>query len=199
MAPPLAPVAPIFLGFTSASDSKKSTARIEFHSCRPIGPKAHWLNGDYAYPEGTENQLAHWSRIGILTGAPDPASAPKLPNAADPDAGTVEQRARAYLEANCGFCHNPTGNARISGLYLTASVTDPIQLGICKHPVAAGPAGGGRPADITPGNPDASVMPYRMESTSPAIAMPQIGRSVVDTHGLALINEWISEMPGSCN
>ena len=42
-------------------------------------------------------------------------------------------------------------------------------------------------------------MPYRMESTSPAIAMPQIGRSVVDTHGLALINEWISEMPGSCN
>ena len=79
------------------------------------------------------------------------------------------------------------------------SVTDPIQLGICKHPVAAGPAGGGRPADITPGNPDASVMPYRMDSTSPAIAMPQIGRSVVDTHGLALINEWISEMPGSCN
>jgi hypothetical protein len=29
--------------------------------------------------------------------------------------------------------------------------------------------------------------------------MPQIGRSVVDTHGLALIEEWISEMPGSCN
>jgi len=165
----------------------------------PIGPKTHWLNGDYAYSGGTENQLAHWSRIGILTGAPDPSSAPKLPNAADPDAGTIEQRARAYLEANCGFCHNPTGNARISGLYLTASVTDPIQLGICKHPVAAGPAGGGRSYDIAPGSPDASVVTYRLESTSPAIAMPQIGRSVVDTHGLALIEQWISEMPGSCN
>jgi len=165
----------------------------------PIGPKTHWLNTDYAYPEGTENQLAHWSRIGILTGAPDPASAPRQPNAADPDAGTVDQRARAYLEANCGFCHNPTGNARISGLYLTTSVTEPVQLGICKRPVAAGPAGGGRSHDITPGNVDDSVIPYRMNATLPAIAMPQIGRSVVDTHGLALINEWITEMTGSCD
>ncbi len=165
----------------------------------PIGPKTHWLNADYAYPEGTENQLTHWSRIGILSGAPDPANAPRLPAAADPDAGTVEQRARSYLEANCGFCHNPTGNARASGLYLRADVTDPNQLGICKRPVAAGPGAGGRPHDITPGSPDASVVTYRIESTSPASAMPQIGRSVVDTHGVALINQWISEMSGTCD
>ena len=124
-------------------------------------------------PEGTENQLAHWSRIGILSGAPAPADAPRLPAAADPDAGTVEQRARAYLEANCGFCHNPTGNARVSGLYLLASVTDPTQIGVCKRPVAAGPGAGGRFYDVVPGAPDASVIPYRMESTAPAVAMPQ--------------------------
>ncbi|HZJ55234.1 MAG TPA: SO2930 family diheme c-type cytochrome [Myxococcaceae bacterium] len=165
----------------------------------PLGPKAHWLNTDFAYEGGTENQLAHWSRIGILTGAPDPANAPKLPVASDPDAGTVEARARSYLEANCGFCHNPTGNARVSGLYLTASVTDPIQLGICKRPVAAGPGAGGRPYDITPGNPDASVIPYRMEATAPAVAMPQIGRSVVDTHGVELVRQWIAEMSGTCD
>ncbi len=165
----------------------------------PLGPKAHWLNADYAYESGTENQLAHWSRIGILTGAPDPANAPRLPVAADPDAGTVEQRARAYLEANCGFCHNPTGNARNSGLYLWNSITDPIQLGICKRPVAAGPGAGGRPYDIVPGNPDASVVIYRIESTSPASAMPQIGRSVVDTHGVELVRQWISEIPGTCD
>ena len=45
----------------------------------PIGPKARLLNTDQAYDGGTENQLAHWSRLGILSGAPDPASAPKLP------------------------------------------------------------------------------------------------------------------------
>jgi uncharacterized repeat protein (TIGR03806 family) len=164
----------------------------------PIGPKARMLNTDQAYDGGTENQLAHWSRIGILTGAPDPASAPKLPVASDPDAGTVEQRARAYLEANCGFCHTPTGNARISGLYLNASVTDPTQIGVCKRPVAAGPGAGGRPFDIVPGDPDASVIPYRMAATSPPAAMPQIGRSVVDAHGLALVSQWIAEMQGGC-
>lgn len=164
----------------------------------PIGPKARWLNTDHAYPEGTENQLAHWSRIGILTGAPAPADAPRLPAAADPDAGTVEQRARAYLEANCGFCHSPQGNARISGLYLSASVTAPVQLGICKRPVAAGVGAGGRPYDLFPGQPDQSIIPYRMSSTTPAVAMPQIGRSIVDAHGVALITEWISGLPGTC-
>lgn len=165
----------------------------------PIGPKARLLNKDYPYASGTENQIAHWSRLAMLSGAPDPAAAPKLPAAADPDAGTVEQRARAYLEANCGFCHNPEGNARISGLFLRASVTDSIQYGVCKRPVAAGPGAGGRPYDIVPGAPDQSVIPYRMASTSPAVAMPQLGRSVADTHGLALVNQWITEMtPAGC-
>ena len=164
----------------------------------PIGPKARWLNTDVAYEGGTENQLAHWTRTGILSGAPDPADAPRLPVAADPDAGTVEQRARAYLEANCGFCHTPQGNARASGLYLRADVTDPDQLGVCKRPAAAGPGAGGRPFDVVPGAPEQSVIPYRMEATTPAVAMPQIGRSIVDAHGVALVNEWIAALPGSC-
>ena len=63
----------------------------------PIGPKARLLNTDQAYDGGTENQLAHWSRLGILSGAPDPASAPKLPAAADPDACFTED-----VETRCG-------------------------------------------------------------------------------------------------
>lgn len=164
----------------------------------PIGPKARLLNTDQTYGGSVENQLAHWSRIGILTGAPDPASAPKLPSASDPDAGTVEQRARAYMEINCGFCHNPAGNARASGLFLLSTVTDPVELGVCKRPGAAGPGAGGRRYDVVPGQPDASIIPYRLASTEPAVAMPQIGRSVVDAHGLALVTQWIAEMQGSC-
>jgi uncharacterized repeat protein (TIGR03806 family) len=164
----------------------------------PIGPKARWINTDYAYASGNENQLVHWTRLGILSGAPDPANAPRLPVASDPDAGTVEQRARSYLEANCGFCHSPEGNARVSGLYLQASVTDPVQFGVCRHPVAAGPGAGGRPYDIFPGQPDQSVIPYRMDSTQPAVAMPQIGRSIVDTHGVELVTAWIAGMSGTC-
>ena len=166
----------------------------------PIGPKARWLNTDFAYADGTENQLARWTKLGILTGAPaDPSSAPQLPAAADPDAGTVDQRARAYLEANCAFCHSPQGNARISGLYLAASVPESVQLGICKRPVAAGVGAGGRPYDVFPAQPDQSIIPYRMSSTTPAVAMPQIGRSIVDMHGVALVTEWITGLPGTCD
>ena len=32
----------------------------------PIGPKARHLNRDFAYATGKENQLAHWSRLGVL-------------------------------------------------------------------------------------------------------------------------------------
>ena len=37
-----------------------------------------------------------------------------------------------------------------------------------------------------------------MSSTTPAVAMPQIGRSIVDAHGVALVMQWIAEMSGTC-
>src|ERR1039458_7209556 len=44
----------------------------------PIGPKARNLNKDFNYPEGRFNQLAYWTKIGYLKGAPPPDRAPKL-------------------------------------------------------------------------------------------------------------------------
>ena len=42
----------------------------------PIGPKARNLNKDFDYPEGRFNQLAYWTKIGYLKGAPAPERAP---------------------------------------------------------------------------------------------------------------------------
>jgi len=165
----------------------------------PLGPRARYLNKSYAYPTGTENQLTHLTQLGWLTGAPaDPANAPQLPAAADPTSGTVEQRARAYLEANCAFCHNPLGSARTTGLVLWASESEPFKYGVCKPPVAAGAGSGGLQYDLVPADPEHSIIPFRMSSTVPAIAMPQIGRSVVDHAGLQLVRDWISGLSGSC-
>ena len=164
-----------------------------------LGTRARYLNKSFDYPSGTENQLTHLTRLGWLTGAPaDPANAPRLPVASDPASGTVEERARAYLDANCGFCHNPLGNARSTGLVLWASETDSHKYGVCKTPVAAGGGSGGLQYDLVPGDPDHSIIPYRMNSNVPAVAMPQIGRSVVDHAGLQLVRDWISGLTGSC-
>src|SRR5690606_28108945 len=46
---------------------------------QPIGPKARFLNRDYHYAGGSANQLVQWSAMGLLTGAPAPQNAPRLP------------------------------------------------------------------------------------------------------------------------
>ena len=73
-----------------------------------------------------------------------------------------------------------------------------MTYGICKAPVAAGPATGGDSDDIVPGRPDESIIEHRMSWTVPEIMMPQIGRSVVDVQGVALISQWISGLDGGC-
>lgn len=166
-------------------------------SFSPIGPKVRNLNRDFAYASGTENQLAHWVKAGILKGASSPASYPQIANWTDSANYAVYQRARAYLEMNCGHCHSPNGPAYTSGLHLNLENSNLENLGFCKAPVAAGKATGNFLYDIVPGHPEQSILTYRMASTDPGIKMPEIGRGLVHEEGLALINKWIAEMPAS--
>jgi uncharacterized repeat protein (TIGR03806 family) len=159
---------------------------------RPIGPKARNLNRDFAYADGAENQLAWWTKLGYLRDAPDPDRVPRLPVWNDPATGTLEQRARAWLEVNCAHCHNPAGPARTSGLDLTAAQADPYKQGIWKTPVAAGRGSGGRSYDIVPGRPEESILLYRLRSTEPGVMMPELGRRLVDDEAVALVRDWVA-------
>ncbi len=163
----------------------------------PIGPKARHLNRDFAYREGRENQLAHWGRLGVLTGAPSPNEAPRLAAWDDPKSGTLDARARAWLEINCAHCHNPDGPARNSGLDLLASQRNPTAFGVYKVPVAAGLGSGGRQYDIVPGQPDQSIVAYRIASTHPGVMMPELGKRLVHEEGVALVRQWIAAMADS--
>ena len=159
----------------------------------PIGVKARNLNGDFAYPDGAENQLVHWTRSGLLSGAPTPDKTPRTAvwdNPAEP----LEARARAYLDGNCGHCHNPHGMASNTGLFLDLEEVRPVKLGLGKRPVAAGKGSGDLETDLVPGHPDASIIAYRMASTDPGVMMPELGRSVVHDEGLALVREYIARM-----
>jgi len=162
---------------------------------KPIGPKARHLNRDFAFPEGTENQLTHWSRQDALVGVPDPGKVPRLPVWDDPSSGTLDARARAWLEINCAHCHNPEGPARNSGLDLLASQQRPTAYGVHKPPVAAGLGSGGLEYDIVPGHPDRSILVYRITSTHPGVMMPELGKRLVHEEGVALVRQWIAAMP----
>ena len=161
----------------------------------PIGLKARHLNRDFAYREGTENQLTHWSRLGAMAGVPSPAEAPRLAVWDDPRSGTLDARARAWLEINCAHCHNPEGPARNTGLDLMAAQRNPSAFGVNKPPVAAGIGSGGLAYDIVPGQPGRSILAYRIASTHPGVMMPELGKRLVHEEGVALIRQWIAAMP----
>lgn len=142
----------------------------------PIGPKARNIVVDRsavtfaALPAG--QRLARW----------DDAAAP------------IEARARAYLDVNCGHCHNPAGSASNSGLNLVAEETNSVARGIGKRPVAAGRGSGGHDFAIDPGHPERSILIHRLKSTEPGVAMPELGRATVHAEGAKLLEQWIASL-----
>jgi uncharacterized repeat protein (TIGR03806 family) len=144
------------------------------------------------------DQIARFAARGVLEGAPAGPRAPRAPSWDDPSSGNVTDRARAYLDANCGYCHDERGSARTSGLLLRREVTDPLALGICKPPVAAGRGSGDLRFDVVPGKPEESILVSRMRSTDPQARMPEIGRSLAHDEAIAVVSEWIAGLSGDC-
>ncbi len=162
----------------------------------PIGPKARHLNKPSTFTAGV-NQLDHWKASGVLSGDFTAAAAPKNVDWSD-ETQSLDDRARAYLDANCSHCHSNVGPADTSGLDLRPQIPFGPAYGECKTPVAAGGGSGGRPFDIVPGDPDRSIFAYRLESTKPGDMMPELGRSLSHEEGVALIRAWIAAMDGGC-
>ena len=151
----------------------------------PIGPKARNLTHD--------GQLAEFARLGLIDREPEVDY--RVPAWGESSA-PLKDRARGYLDVNCAHCHNSNGSASNSGLFLTYEEKMPVRIGINKRPVAAGRGSGTHDFDIAPGDPDGSIMIYRMKSLDPGISMPEVGRSIVHDEGVALLSQWIAEMDG---
>ena len=158
----------------------------------PIGLKARHLNREF---RSASNQLSHWQQLGILRGVPE--DPPALTRWND-TAATLEDRARAYLDVNCGHCHNANGAADTSGLFLDSATTSMRELGTCKPPIAAGGGSGGHQYSIVPGRPDESILVFRMATSDPATRMPELGRSLVHLAATNLLTDWIVSLPGEC-
>lgn len=189
------------------SDGKKRTQQYSIpnlNQCKgchnreekmtPIGPSVRQLNGNFSYQSGTENQLKYWQKVGLLNNLPDLKDCPKIAVWNKPETGTLEERSRAWLDINCAHCHNPKGPAMTSGLNLSIHETNPTALGFNKTPVAAGRGSGNRDYDIVKGNPDKSILIYRMESTDPGVMMPEVGRKTTHKEGVELVRSWIKSL-----
>ena len=156
----------------------------------PIGPKARNMNKNVGYTSGDMNQLLYWAAQGWIESKLNA----DLMQSYENENVSIDERARAYLDINCGHCHIPGGSADTTGLYLNLTEETKEHLGIFKKPVAAGRASGNLKYSIVPGKSNKSIMIYRMDSLDPGIMMPESGRALADDKGIKLISDWINQL-----
>lgn len=140
----------------------------------------------------TENQLSQLAAQGVLVAAPTVAASDPRRLVDPHDANQkLDDRARSYLHANCSMCHHPGGNAIVS-FYLRREL--PFEKLNTNKGTGIGTFGMHDAKIIVPGDPYRSVLMYRMSKLGYA-RMPYIGSQLVDSAGVALIEEWIRSMP----
>lgn len=167
---------------------------------KPIGIRPGYLNREGIGEMAGQNQLKFLESMGRLTGLPDDFS--KVERYAvwdDPKTGSLEDRARVYLDINCAHCHSIAGKGNTSALFLNINRPIDINYGICKPPIAAGRGAGGTLFDIVPGRADLSILVTRLSSTKAAVKMPEVGKSKTHTEGVALVSQWINSLDGQCS
>jgi uncharacterized repeat protein (TIGR03806 family) len=166
---------------------------------RSLGLETQQLAFSIRYPQTgrTAHQLVTLDAINTLT--------PPIANPADvtpyPDptgsAGTLGERARAYLHTNCSQCHRPGGptSSNMDLRYATALA----DTHACDAVPTLGDLGIADARLIAPGAAARSVVPARMNLRGVENAMPPAGLGArVDTQGVALIRDWINSLL-NCN
>jgi mono/diheme cytochrome c family protein len=133
------------------------------------------------------NQLDRLVATGLL---------PKRPKALTPypdprKPGPVDERARAYLQSNCSFCHRPGGPFSDMDMRF---VTPLFAMKLCNVPTIRGAIDANVPTiRLVPGSPAASAVSVRMHNRA-GYAMPRIGSNVVDPDGSAVVDQWITQL-----
>lgn len=159
-----------------------------------LGVKTRQLNRAFNYPSGaSDNQLRAWNHVGLFDAAIGedmirtfPALAP-----ANDRSRSLQDRARSYLDANCGQCHRPGGTvANFDARFDTPLVDQALIDG----PVLID-QGIDRPRVISPHDIWRSIA-YLRANTVGDIKMPPLARETIDTQGVQLLGEWINSLPG---
>jgi uncharacterized repeat protein (TIGR03806 family) len=116
----------------------------------------------------------------------DPATLPVL---SDPfGTASLETRARAYLETNCGQCHRPGGPTPVDmDLRASTSIDQTRTVGV------TGQSGtvDGATIRIVAGDRATSLVWTRMNTLVEGERMPPLSTHVIDAAGVALIGDWI--------
>ena len=164
-----------------------------------LGLKTRQLNKEINYPLTgiNANQLVTLSHLGIITENITDANSNTFDKlAAHNDLSyTLEERASAYLDANCSYCHQPATNI---GQFDVRSTTPLASQNIIDGPVLYD-LGITNARVVVPQDVSSSIMQHRMNSLVSGTAMPPLAKNRVDEEGVQLITDWINSMTVDMN
>jgi len=179
------------------ASSECFTCHKSFFENAPIGLKPQSLNSNYAYPEGENNQLTKWIEMGYLE-----SNVPTTINTVvrwDDPTESLNLRVRSYLDINCASCHSDSGHCDYRSPRFAFDLSeDPDNLGICIDPDTTIPGLEGAKI-VDAGDPDNSVLFFRMSTNKEQYRMPLLGRTIQHEESVALIEEWINSLTQNCN
>jgi len=157
----------------------------------PIGIKPQNLNFNYNYGVETKNQLQKWIENGLLENTL-PETINSTVNYND-TSQPLELRVRSYVDMNCAHCHHEGSHCDYRPIRLAFDeTTNPANLGVCIPPQED--INSALTNIITPANKNRSVMYYRLSATDESVRMPLLGRSIVHTEGIELLEQWINTL-----
>jgi uncharacterized repeat protein (TIGR03806 family) len=156
-----------------------------------LGPKTAQFNRPFHYASTgfTSNMVSTLQTLGLFKTPLMPASLPRMPSLHEGTA-FAEDRARAYLDANCSSCHRPDGPARGNWDGRFSTSLDMQNL-VGAEPVEAGEIMGAKV--LAPQSTASSVLFNRLSALD-GLAMPPLAKSIVDANALAVFTAWVAAM-----
>ncbi len=144
--------------------------------------------------DGRTNQLDDWISRGLLKRTSHLLSRreDKMADPYDAGSGTLEERARAYLDVNCAHCHRETGLGGRASFELM-SYLKLEETGMIDQLPMVGLLGKREARIVAPGHPDCSELLGRMNRRG-AGQMPLLGSFRIDEEGCRLIRDWIESL-----
>jgi len=161
-----------------------------------LGLSTHQLNGDLTYSSTgrTDNQLVTWNDLGMFSPTLSTGSVSSFPKAPSLDdvAAPLRDRARSWLDSNCGYCHQPGEVDAGFDLRFTTPFADQDLLWTPVRDDLGDPD----TVVIYPGDPSRSAIWLRTAAVG-NIAMPPFAKELADDAAVELLADWIERLPES--
>lgn len=164
----------------------------------PIATKPQNLNKTYNYSSGNQNQLQKLKDFGYLSDFPNQVQT--MVDYHD-TSQNLELRVRSYLDINCAHCHSDHGFCNYRSMRFQFDQTEQAEnIGVCQTPDEdISIYIDGTPTHIVkPGNHEASVLYYRLNTTKENIRMPLRGRTLIHEEAVQMVSQWINSLEDNC-